>query len=979
MSNLQTRRQPSFLAQWIRRMSIPIVLGWLALLFVLNAVVPQLEEVAKDNQVSMSPSNAPAMQAMATMGRLFGESDSDSVAMLILEGDQPLGEDAHDYYDGLIEKLRADSRHVQHIQDFWGDPLTESGAQSNDGKAAYVQLNLAGNMGETLSIESIESVRAIVGESPPPPGVKVFVTGAAALQADMTHAGDSTIVKITIVTFVVIITMLLFFYRSIVTVVLLLLMVGIQLTAARGIVAVLGYHHIIGLSTFATNMLVSLTIAAGTDYAIFLIGRYQEARATGATREEAYYEMFHGTAHVVLGSGLTIAGATYCLTFTRMPYFQTLGVPCAVGILAGVAVALTLSPAIITIGSRFGLFEPKRAMRIRFWRRIGTTIVRWPGPILTASLALALIGLAALPGYKANYDDTKFIPKTIAANEGLAAANRHFSMARMNPEVLLIEADHDLRNSSDFLVIDKIAKAVFRVQGIARVQAITRPDGTPIQHTSLPFLMSMQGAGQMQNMKLMKDRMADMKTQADEMGKTLATMKRMYELMTQLVGVTHGMVGEMDDLQVTIHELRDHLADFDDFFRPIRNYFYWEPHCYNIPVCHAIRSIFDTLDGVSELTDSMDKLIVNMHQLDALMPQMVAQFGPMIATMENMQHMMLTTSSTMSGMYNQMDELSRDGTSMGKAFDEAKNDDSFYLPPEVFENPDFQRGMKAFLSPDGKAVRMIIAHRGDPVTPEGLARVEPIKIAAIEAVKGTPLEDARISLGGTAATFKDMADGSKYDLLIAGIASICLIFLIMLMITRSLVAALVIVGTVVLSLGASFGISVLIWQHILGIELHWMVLAMAVIILLAVGSDYNLLLVSRFKEEIPGGLKTGIIRAMGGTGSVVTAAGLVFALTMCSMVVSDLRVIGQMGTTIGLGLLFDTLVVRSFMTPAIATLLGRWFWWPMNVPTRPPRPRPAPATSTRVKHWDGSVPGGKLGIQQQRTRPEPRKQAENPR
>ncbi|HEX7429990.1 MAG TPA: MMPL family transporter, partial [Mycobacterium sp.] len=158
-----------------------------------------------------------------------------------------------------------------------------------------------------------------------------------------------------------------------------------------------------------------------------------------------------------------------------------------------------------------------------------------------------------------------------------------------------------------------------------------------------------------------------------------------------------------------------------------------------------------------------------------------------------------------------------------------------------------------------------------------------------------------------------------------------------------------------------------------------MVLAMAVIILLAVGSDYNLLLVSRFKEEIPGGLKTGIIRAMGGTGSVVTAAGLVFALTMCSMVVSDLRVIGQMGTTIGLGLLFDTLVVRSFMTPAIATLLGRWFWWPMNVPTRPPRPRPAPATSTRVKHWDGSVPGGKLGIQQQPTRPEPRKQAENPR
>jgi hypothetical protein len=76
---------------------------------------------------------------------------------------------------------------------------------------------------------------------------------------------------------------------------------------------------------------------------------------------------------------------------------------------------------------------------------------------------------------------------------------------------------------------------------------------------------------------------------------------------------------------------------------------------------------------------------------------------------------------------------------------------------------------------------------------------------------------------------------------------------------------------------------------------------------------------------------------MGSTGKVVTSAGLVFAFTMGSMVVSDLRIIGQVGTTIGLGLLFDTLIVRSFMTPSIAALLGRWFWWPQRVRQRPAR------------------------------------------
>jgi putative drug exporter of the RND superfamily len=240
-----------------------------------------------------------------------------------------------------------------------------------------------------------------------------------------------------------------------------------------------------------------------------------------------------------------------------------------------------------------------------------------------------------------------------------------------------------------------------------------------------------------------------------------------------------------------------------------------------------------------------------------------------------------------------------------------------------------------FLSPDGHAARFIISHEGDPATPEGISHVDPIKNAAKEAIKGTPVEGAKIWLGGTAAVYKDMRDGSKFDLMIAGISAASLILIIMLSITRSLVAAITIVGTVLLSLGASFGLSVLVWQDIIGFELHWMVLAMSVILLLAVGSDYNLLLVSRFKEEIHAGLRTGIIRSMAGTGAVVTSAGLVFAATMASFVFSPLVVMGQVGTTIGLGLLFDTLIVRSFMMPSVAALMGRWFWWPTQVRTRP--------------------------------------------
>ena len=83
-----------------------------------------------------------------------------------------------------------------------------------------------------------------------------------------------------------------------------------------------------------------------------------------------------------------------------MPYFQTLGVPCAVGMLVAVAVALTLVPAVIVVGGRFGLFDPRRKMQVRGWRRIGTAIVRWPLPILAGASAVALVGLLTLPGYQ---------------------------------------------------------------------------------------------------------------------------------------------------------------------------------------------------------------------------------------------------------------------------------------------------------------------------------------------------------------------------------------------------------------------------------------------------------------------------------------------------------------------------------------------------------------------------------------------------
>ena len=931
------------IARLIRTLSVPILFIWIAIAALTNIIAPQLEVVGAERSVGLNAPDAPGILAMRHIGQVFHEFDSDSAAMIVLEGDQPLGPEAHKFYDGLVQKRQADTKHVEHVQDFWGDPLTAGGSQSKDGKAALTQVYLRGNQGEAQSNESVDAVRKIVADTPPPAGIKAYVTGASPLVTDNFEVGSEGTHEVTAITFLVIGIMLLFVYRSLITMVIVLLTVAIELSAARGVVAVLAHSGVIGLSTYSTNLLTLLAIAAGTDYAIFVVGRYQEARSNGLDRVPAYYDMYRGTVHVIVGSGLTIAGAVACMHFTRLPYFQTLGIPAALGVLVTLAAALTLGPAVLLIASRFGLLEPKGKLRARGWRRIGTAIVRWPGPILVVTCGIALIGVFALPGYQTSYDNRTYIPNSAPGVIGMEAAERHFTEARINPELLMIETDHDMRNPADMLILERAAKAVLHTPGIALVQSITRPLGTPITHSSIPFQISATSASQIMNLGYQQDRAKDLLKQANEIDNTIGVLHQQLALQQQSAAATHEQTQAFHDTVDTVNSLRDKLADFDDQFRPLRNYFYWEPHCFDIPMCNALRSVFDSLDGISELSDKFSTITASLDKLDALQPQLVALLPPQIAIQERNRDLTLSNYATTGGTNAQSDEALKNATAMGQAFDDAKNDDSFYLPPEAFDNADFKRGLKLFLSPDGKAARFIVTHQGNPATPEAIPHIDAMKDAVFDALKATPMSDAKVYVAGIGSTNKDIQEGMKYDLLISALAALALILLIMVFVTRSIVAALVIVGTVAISLGASVGLAVLLWQYIFEIHLYWIVVPLAIILLLAVGADYNLLLVSRFKEEMHAGLNTGIIRSMAGTGRVVTAAGLVFSATMASFIFSDLVILGQIGTTIGLGLLFDTLIVRSFMTPSIAALLGKWFWWPVPVRQRPvPSPWPDP-------------------------------------
>jgi putative drug exporter of the RND superfamily len=931
------RANRPFVARAVRILAIPIIVFWALLAVTTNTFMPKVEDVAAELAGPMVPTYAPSQRAMLQIGKKFHESTSTSLTMVVLEADRPLDDRDHQYYDDLMQRLKQDTQHVQYVMDLWGKPITAAGAQSVDGKATYVLLRLAGDIGQIQANQSVNAVRDLVAKDTPPPGLKVYVSGAAPLASDTLYIANSSLNNITIVTIILIVVMLLLVYRSVSTLLVPLASVLIEMLVAKGVIATLGHFGFIELSSFAVNIVVALTLGAGTDYGIFLLGRYQEARQAGESREEAYYTAYRGVTPIIIGSGLTIAGAGYCLSFARLNYFHTMGPAVAISMLFTIAAALTLGPALLTVGSLFGLFDPRRLVKAHLYRRIGASVVRWPVPILAASSAVVMIGAIFVPTYRVNYDDRAYQPANASANQGFAASDRHFSQSKLFTEMLMVESDHDMRNSADFISLDRVAKSLIRLPGVAMVQSITRPLGRPLEHATLPYLFTTQGSGSGQQLPFAEQQNANTDKQAQIEADSVTILNKVIDLTQKMSDELHATVLTMEDLQQVTDQMNSEIANLDDFLRPLKNYFYWEPHCFDIPLCWAFRSLFDALDGIDSLDAQIANAVTSLEAIDRLLPQMITQLKIMTDQTEALQAVLVNSYGPSHLQSTQTDQTFDDMINVGNDFDQSRSDDFFYIPREAFDNEDVKTGMTLMMSPDGKAARFIVTHEGNAMGPEGIEHVEAFPEAIKSALKETSLAGSRIYIGGAASNNKDIKEYAASDLLIVAIAAFVLIFLIMLFITRSLMAALVIPGTVAFSFAGAFGLSVLVWQHLIGLHLHWLVLPITFIILVAVGSDYNLLLIARVKEETKAGLNTGLIRALGSTGGVVTSAGLVFAFTMLAMLTSDLRTIGQVGSTVCIGLLLDTLIVRSFVVPCILRILGPWFWWPTLVRSRPLR------------------------------------------
>ncbi len=262
------------------------------------------------------------------------------------------------------------------------------------------------------------------------------------------------------------------------------------------------------------------------------------------------------------------------------------------------------------------------------------------------------------------------------------------------------------------------------------------------------------------------------------------------------------------------------------------------------------------------------------------------------------------------------------------------------LSPQVYN---LYRSTAQFISPDGRTVQFYTTlAAGDPASAAALQAIPAVRQAVSQVAQSVGAADSGVS--GLAAVSYDVSSASDSDLIHIVPVVLLLIAVLLGIVMRSVIAPLYLVASVALSYGASLGLAVLIFIWLGGqAGLDFVLPFLMFIFLMALGEDYNILVMSRIREEAhTTTLHEAVTRALNATGTTVTSAGLILAATFgVAGLVGATEQLRQLGTGIAVGILLDTFLVRTLLVPSVVSLLGRWNWWPSRLARQPQAPCPA--------------------------------------
>jgi RND superfamily putative drug exporter len=960
---------------------------WLVAVVVLLVGVPSLEQVVSRSSAPFLPASSPTLHGLRVMDDAFGSGDAQSFAFVVLVDRDGLGPpDDHAYAD-VVARLRGDRR-VSEVQDYLSQPALRQALTSRDGQATYIPVGLRHPVGTPKANDDVTWLRRVVHATPLRSGASWYVTGDPAMAADLNQAVNDNARRITLITLGLLAVILLAIYRRPLTPLIPLATIGVALVCARGVVGLLGMHGMT-LSTFTEAFVTAIVLGAGTDYSVFLISRFQEQLRAGDDPADAVRVAGARVGKVLAASAATVVLGSICMAFARLSLFNTTGPAIAVSLVVTALVSLTLTPVLLSWAGRRVAGRPTGARR---WARAGALVARRPAAVLAIGIMLLAALAAWLPTLRLSFDERALQPAGTASNLGLQALAAHFPPNEVLPDYLLISSQHDMRNPHDLATLEQLTRTISKVRGVTAVRSVTEPNGKPIPQASLAHQVGAiadqlataqqrlsQGTGGISRLSSGAGQLSAGAGQLSNGADRAAGAVDLF--ITGLSAETSGLTQAADgtdkahsgatqlaqgaaQLAAGLQAAHDQTAEAVTGLHLILIKLTADPLCTADPICHGARQGLTTIyqgehaqllpglqraadaarqiaGGNAQLADGLRRLHTGLVQARDGAKRLTdgqRAFRDRLGQLADGAGVLANGAAQLpAGLDRLITVTGQLGRGLGTAASYLHNVNrhadtpdagGFYLPARAFHDPRFALARQLFISPDGRTTRLQILTAADPLSDAGMHQFAAVGDTARTALRHTPLADATIMSTGAAGLGTDLRGYLASDAPLVMAAVLLAVFLVLALTLRALVAPLYLLASVVLSYAAAMGLTTLVFQHGLGRGIDFTVPVIDFVILVAVGADYNIFLMSRLRENASSITPAGVAQAVTATGAVITAAGLIFATSFLALIGSPVIGLAENGFTIAAGLLLDTFIVRTLLVPSTAVLVGDRNWWP---------------------------------------------------
>lgn len=860
----------------------PITIGLIVLTVVLFLLAPNLTKQAEDAGSFQLSDEASSQLA----SKILSDADAaEQTISLVIPLESKITDATRQTLEQMVTDIEALGKPITSVLNPVESKELEEQLISEDGQTILLPITVDG------TDEEVNAVADEIRKNIIPKDVTAYITGEAIINNDVNISAQEGLKRTEIITVVLIFGLLLAVFRSIVTPFIPLVAVGISYLLSQSIVAFFIDWFGFPVSNYTQIFLVAILFGIGTDYCILLLSRYKEELSAGHGVEQSIINTYKTAGRTLLISGIAVFIGFFAIGFAEFPIFKS-AVAVAVGIFVLLLVLYTIVPFFMSLLKEKLFWPAKKSASHRdskLWITMSKLSINRP---LLSMLVVALITVPLLFTYdnSLSFNTVDEIGSEYESVKGLRAIEEGFGKGDSLPVQVIVKSDDSLTERSTVPYFESLSAEIEKIDGVETVRSITRPTGEVIDELYVD-----------EQLGLLADGLGEAR---DGLGEVQAGLT---EVQTNLTAISEqaGNSAGLTEAAAGLGQINQQLGQVSQGLQLTGN----------IP--QTVGALTQISGGLTEIQQGLAGAAGQTAELSAGLTQLAEGVGASNAGLAEIE----------TGLTEAVDMMQEMSDS------ESVRDTGLFIPEGTLESEDFEQVLDRYSFADGTGMMMEVILSEDPYSPEAIDVTAEIKETVERTVAGTPLEEAEIAFSGISSINSDLEEVSSSDFTNTVTIMLISLFVVLAILFRSLIMPLYMIGSLLLTYYTSISIAELIFVNGLGFDgISWAVPFFGFVMLVALGVDYSIFLLDRFREESFNGVtvRDAMRTSMAKMGTVIITAAIILAGTFGAMMPSGVLSLVQIATIVITGLLLYGLIVLPLLIPAISVSFDRGVWWPFG-------------------------------------------------